>query len=96
MSDGDLVDDVETSTAVSAAVRSTAAATANSPALMRGLLWQQRDRLFSRWKERFFVLTADYLQCFRRSASRITEMGAFIFKIRLSEVHNRLFPAHYS
>ena len=23
----------------------------------RGLLWQQKDRFFSRWKERFFILT---------------------------------------
>jgi hypothetical protein len=23
----------------------------------RGLLWQQKDKFFSRWKERFFILT---------------------------------------
>ena len=23
----------------------------------KGLLWQQRDKLFSRWKERYFILT---------------------------------------
>ncbi len=54
----------------------------------KGLLWQQRDRLFSRWKERFFVLTPDYLQCFRRGTSRLTEMGGFVFKVRLSEVES--------
>ena len=54
--------------------------------LRKGLLWQQRDKIFSRWKERFFILTEDYLQCFKRGTSRITEMGAFIFKIKLIEV----------
>ena len=46
----------------------------------------QRDRIFSRWKERYFVLTRDYLQCFKKGSSRISEMGGFIFKIRLAEV----------
>jgi hypothetical protein len=52
----------------------------------KGLMWQQRDKIFSRWKERFFILTHDYLQCFKRGTSRITEMGAFIFKLKLIEV----------
>ena len=42
--------------------------------------------MFSRWKERFFILTSNYLQCFKKGTSRITEMGGFIFKLRLSEV----------
>ena len=68
-----------------------------------GLLWQQKDRFFSRWKERFFILTQvllgindnltpkiiiqllklfqDYLHCFKKESSRITEMGGFIFKV---------------
>ena len=52
--------------------------------LRKGLLWQQRDKLFSQWKERYFILTSDYLQCFKKgtSSSRITEMGEFIFKVR--------------
>ncbi len=81
------MDMLETSTAVSTAIgAASSVATSGGTALLRGLMWQQRDKLFSRWKERFFVLTADYLQCFRRGTSRLTEMGAFIFKIRLSEV----------
>ena len=59
-----------------------------SSTVRKGLLWQQRDKIFSRWKERFFILTEDYLQCFKRGTSRITEMGAFIFKIKLVEVRN--------
>jgi hypothetical protein len=51
--------------------------------LKKGLLWQQKDKIFSRWKERFFVLTADYLNCFKKCAgsSRISEMGEFLFKV---------------
>lgn len=56
--------------------------------IKKGLMWQQRDRLFSRWKERYFVLSKDYLQCYKRGSSRISEMGGFIFKIKLSEVYN--------
>ncbi|XP_065202822.1 uncharacterized protein LOC135833119 isoform X2 [Planococcus citri] len=57
-------------------------------ALKKGLLWQQRERLFSRWKERYFILTRDYLHCFKRSSSseRISNMGQFIFKVKLVEV----------
>ena len=58
----------------------------SSPNLKKGILWQQRDKIFARWKERFFVLTKDYLQCFKKGTSRITEMGGFIYGIRLSEV----------
>jgi len=54
--------------------------------LKKGILWQQRDKIFSRWKERFFVLTNDYLQCFKKGSSRITEMGGFIYGLRLSEI----------
>ena len=54
--------------------------------LKKGLLWQQRDKLFSRWKERYFILTRDLLQCFKKGTSRITEMGEFIFSIKLAEV----------
>jgi len=52
----------------------------------KGLLWQQKDKFFSRWKERFFILTEDYLHCFKKENSRITEMGSFILKLSLSEV----------
>ncbi|KAF5290784.1 hypothetical protein FQA39_LY14627 [Lamprigera yunnana] len=57
-------------------------------AIKKGLLWQQRDKLFSRWKERYFILTRDYLHCFRRASGsdRISEMGQFLFKIKLVDV----------
>merc|ERR1711963_159111 len=59
-----------------------------STAVRKGLLWQQRDKLFSQWKERYFILTPDYLQCFKKGTSRITEMGEFIFKIKLCDVED--------
>ena len=54
----------------------------SSSTVRKGLLWQQRDKIFSQWKERYFILTPDYLQCFKKGTSRITEMGEFIFKVR--------------
>ena len=49
--------------------------------VLKGLLWVQQDRLFSRWKERFVVLTSNYLQFFKKTSSRISEMGGFIMKV---------------
>ena len=37
------------------------------------------------------MLTRDYLQCFKKGSSRISEMGGFIFKIRLAEVSRVAF-----
>ena len=34
-----------------------------------------------RWKEKYFILTPDYLQCFKKGDSRISEMGAFDYKV---------------
>ena len=51
--------------------------------IKKGLLWQQRDKLFSRWKERFFILTKEYFHCFKKGSSRLTEMGGFIFKVEV-------------
>ena len=55
----------------------------SSSAVRKGLLWQQRDKIFSQWKERYFILTPDYLQCFKKGTSRITEMGEFICKVHI-------------
>ncbi|RZC42881.1 PH domain containing protein, partial [Asbolus verrucosus] len=56
--------------------------------IKRGLLWQQRKKLFSRWKERYFILTRDYLYCFQRAsgADKISEMGQFLFKVKLVDI----------
>ena len=65
-------------------------ATASACMLRKGLLWQQRDKIFSRWKERFFVLTPDYLNCFKRGTSRMSEMGEFLFKVRWALISSSL------
>ena len=41
--------------------------------LLKGVLWQQREKRFSRWKERFFMLTNEYIQCFRKGTSKISK-----------------------
>ena len=77
----------DTASTVATEVRSTTSSQmAAVTAIRKGLLWQQREKIFSRWKERFFILTQDYLQCFKKSTSKISEMGGFIFKLKLSEV----------
>ena len=65
----------------SSSVQVESAASDDQGVLKKGLLWQQRDKLFSRWKERYFILTKDYFHCFKKATSRITEMGGFIFKV---------------
>lgn len=59
---------------------------ANDPStIKKGLLWQQRDRFFSRWKERYFVLTKDYLACFKKGSKvGMSEMGSFMYKVMLN------------
>jgi len=52
----------------------------------KDLLWHQRDKLFSRWKERFFILTKDYFHCFKKDSSKLTEMGEFLFKVKLVDI----------
>lgn len=55
-----------------------------SVTLKKGTLWQQRDKFFSRWKERFFILTSDYLACFKKASKiGISEMGGFLYKVCL-------------
>lgn len=57
--------------------------------IKKGVLWQQqnhnkfRQKLFSRWKKRYFILTTDYLVCFKRSPSKVgrSEMGKFLYKV---------------
>ena len=79
---------VQNGGSTNSAVEATAISvpTVTTTSLLKGVLWQQREKRFSRWKERFFMLTNEYLQCFRKGTSKISEMGGFIYRIRLSEV----------
>ncbi|KAI1292770.1 hypothetical protein HDE_06829 [Halotydeus destructor] len=58
--------------------------------LRKGLLWQHKDGgIFTRWKERYFILTKDYLSCFKKASSLSfigSEMGSFLYKVNLVEV----------
>ena len=49
--------------------------------IRKGLMWVQQDKLFSRWKERFIILTTSYLQIFKKGATRFSDMGTFINKV---------------
>ena len=49
--------------------------------VIKGFLWVQQDKLFSKWKERFTVLTTQYLQFFKKTSSNISEIGAFVMKV---------------
>lgn len=56
--------------------------------LKKGTLWQQQnhnkfhERIFNRWKERYFILTNDYLACFKKSTKvGHSEMGGFLYKV---------------
>ena len=59
----------------------------------KGIIWHQRDRLFSRWKERFFILTSDYFHCFKKDCSKLSEMGEFLFKASNS-IQNQCRAVH--
>ena len=50
----------------------------NDPiSLLKGMLWQKKDRIFSRWKERFFMLTSDYLNCYEKNPQSIADASLF-------------------
>jgi len=57
--------------------------------IKKGTLWQQQNftkfhqRLFNRWKKRYFILTTHYLVCFSKSSSKLgrSEMGKFLYKV---------------
>lgn len=50
--------------------------------------------MWSRWKERYFILTRDYLHCFRRLRNvyrfhvTLSAMGQFIYKLRLANIED--------
>jgi len=50
----------------------------------KGVLWQQKDSIFSRWKERYFVLNNDALLTFEKEPSE--DMKSSIHKIPVSNI----------
>ena len=49
--------------------------------IRKGVMWVQQEKLFSRWKERFIILTSSYLHIFKKSTSRLSDMGTFVNKV---------------
>ena len=47
----------------------------------KGVMWVQQEKMFSRWKERFIILTNTHLHIFKKSTSRISDMGTFVNKV---------------
>ena len=47
---------------------------------------------YCRWKEKYFILTPDYLHCFKKGGSKISEMGAFDYKVFIhSSIHRFIY-----
>lgn len=72
------------------------------PVVKKGLLKQQREKMWSRWKERYFILTRDYLHCFRRLRNvyrfqvTLSAMGQFIYKLRLANIEDIRYDTYRS
>jgi len=52
--------------------------------LLKGMLWQKKERIFSRWKERFFILTPKYIQCYEKSPVHSNDSS--LFQVALSSI----------
>lgn len=51
--------------------------------LQKGLLWLKRDKFFSKWRERFFVVTPTHLKCFESDSESI-----LLWKMEHCEIMN--------
>eukprot|EP00092_Neocalanus_flemingeri_P042256 GFUD01046122.1.p1 GENE.GFUD01046122.1~~GFUD01046122.1.p1 ORF type:complete len:176 (-),score=38.83 GFUD01046122.1:326-853(-) len=47
----------------------------------KGILWQQTDRIFSSWQERFFVLTENSLYSFSRETKKMEKLDKAVSKV---------------
>ena len=55
----------------------------NNFPLHRSLMWLQKGKLLTRWKERFIVITEEYIQCFKKGLAQLSQMGDFIFQVQI-------------
>lgn len=58
----------------------------NNFPLHRSLMWVQKGKLLSRWKERFIVITEEYIQCFKKGLAQLSQMGDFLFQVGNDEL----------
>ncbi|XP_055903630.1 uncharacterized protein LOC129939587 [Eupeodes corollae] len=56
----------------------------------QGVLWQQSDKLFSKWKERYFILTRDHLCCLKKGEGGFL-CGETLSKIKLEDIKSLEF-----
>jgi len=54
--------------------------------LLKGMLWQKKDRIFSRWKQRFFILTTKCLHCYEKCPKNTADISSLIFEVQLSSI----------
>ena len=94
----------ETMTIDSSTKNETPLNNANDSTMKKGLLWQMKDGsfFFNRWKERYFILTQDYLTCFKKKASLSRRkkrmmlgsmalssfMGSYSYKLKLLDIQD--------
>ena len=55
-------------------------------AIMRGLMWIHQEKMFSKWKEKFLVVTKDYIQIYKKGSVEGTQMGDFQFQVGSSNI----------
>ena len=53
----------------------------NPNLILQGVFWLLKDRIFCKWKERFFILTESYLMCFKKKPSIVMDIGELVFKV---------------
>ena len=56
-------------------------------AIIRGLMWLHQEKMFSKWKEKFLVVTKDYIQIYKKGSVEGTQMGDFQFQVASSNLN---------
>ena len=59
--------------------------------LMQSIMWVQREKVFSRWKERVVVITQDYLQCFKKGSAQLSNVAHFLLKVECSSTYRKQY-----
>ena len=50
--------------------------------LLQGKLWHRRERIFSTWKERFFILSSTHLHCYKKCPVSLGTSGLLLFQVK--------------
>ena len=49
--------------------------------LVESVMWVQREKLFSQWKERVVVMTEEELHCYKKGSAQLSAVGSLILKV---------------